>query len=100
MTDFWVTGGGLVVVETTIVGFVGYDTTKVPADGSLEFRFHAKVTSPDGTLGYTSTGWQAVLANGGGRPIQNYRKPPWIEAATLSPGVHFVYGATGSSSIV
>ena len=30
MTDFWVTGGGLVVVETTIVGFVGYDTTKVP----------------------------------------------------------------------
>ena len=30
MTDFWVTGAGLVVVETTIVGFVGYDTTKVP----------------------------------------------------------------------
>lgn len=30
MTDFWVTGAGLVVVETTIVGFVGYDATKVP----------------------------------------------------------------------
>lgn len=30
MTDFWVTGGGMVVVETTIVGFVGYDPTKVP----------------------------------------------------------------------
>ncbi|WP_368911692.1 C45 family autoproteolytic acyltransferase/hydolase [Taklimakanibacter deserti] len=30
MTDFWVTGGGLVVVETTLVGFVGYDTSKVP----------------------------------------------------------------------
>jgi hypothetical protein len=30
MTDFWVTSGGLVIVETTIVGFVGYDTTKVP----------------------------------------------------------------------
>jgi hypothetical protein len=30
MTDFWVTGGGLVVVETTMVGFKGYDTTKVP----------------------------------------------------------------------
>jgi hypothetical protein len=30
MTDFWVTGGGLVVVETTIVGYEGYDVTKVP----------------------------------------------------------------------
>ncbi len=30
MTDFWVTGGGLVILETTIVGFQGYDTTKVP----------------------------------------------------------------------
>lgn len=30
MTDFWVTSGGMVVVETTIVGFVGYDTKKVP----------------------------------------------------------------------
>jgi hypothetical protein len=30
MTDFWVTGGALVVVETTLVGFTGYDTTKVP----------------------------------------------------------------------
>ena len=26
-----------------------YDTTRVPVDGYLEFRFHAKVTSPDGT---------------------------------------------------
>lgn len=30
MTDFWVTGGGIVVLETTIVGFQGYDTTKTP----------------------------------------------------------------------
>jgi hypothetical protein len=30
MTDFWVTGAGMLVVETTIVGFSGYDTTKVP----------------------------------------------------------------------
>ncbi|MEP7146193.1 MAG: C45 family autoproteolytic acyltransferase/hydrolase [bacterium] len=30
MTDFWITGGGIVVLETTIVGFQGYDTTKVP----------------------------------------------------------------------
>jgi uncharacterized protein CbrC (UPF0167 family) len=30
MTDFWVTGGGLVVVETTMVGFEGYDVKKVP----------------------------------------------------------------------
>jgi hypothetical protein len=30
MTDFWVTGAGLVVAETTIVGFAGYDTQKVP----------------------------------------------------------------------
>jgi uncharacterized protein CbrC (UPF0167 family) len=30
MTDFWVTGGGMVVVETTMVGYEGYDTTKVP----------------------------------------------------------------------
>ena len=30
MTDFWVTGGGLVVIETTMVGFKGYDVTKVP----------------------------------------------------------------------
>jgi hypothetical protein len=30
MTDFWVTGAGLVVAETTIVGFAGYDTQKIP----------------------------------------------------------------------
>ncbi|MDQ3693095.1 MAG: phospholipase B family protein, partial [Chloroflexota bacterium] len=30
MTDFWVTGGGLVVVETTMVGYAGYDVDKVP----------------------------------------------------------------------
>lgn len=30
MTDFWVTGGGLVVVETTMVGYEGYDTSKIP----------------------------------------------------------------------
>lgn len=30
MTDFWVTGAGLVVVETTMVGYQGYDVTKVP----------------------------------------------------------------------
>ena len=30
MTDFWVTGGGLVVVETTMVGYEGYDVDKVP----------------------------------------------------------------------
>jgi hypothetical protein len=30
MTDFWVTAGGLVVVETTLVGFQGYDEKKVP----------------------------------------------------------------------
>lgn len=30
MTDFWVTGGGLVVVETTIAGFVGYDPKGMP----------------------------------------------------------------------
>jgi len=30
MTDFWVTGAGLVVVETTMVGYEGYDVTKVP----------------------------------------------------------------------
>ena len=65
-----------------------YDTTKVPADGSLEFRFHAKVTSPDGTVGYTSSGWQAILANGG-RPLQAYRKPPWIEARGWYTGTEY-----------
>jgi len=30
MTDFWITGAGLVVAETTIVGYFGYDVTKVP----------------------------------------------------------------------
>jgi hypothetical protein len=30
MTDFWVTGGGLVVLETTLVGYQGYDTKKAP----------------------------------------------------------------------
>jgi hypothetical protein len=30
MTDFWVTGAGIVVVETTMVGYQGYDVTKVP----------------------------------------------------------------------
>ena len=65
-----------------------YDTTKVPADGSLEFRFHAKVISPDGTIGYTSSGWQAILANGG-RPLQAYRTPPWIEARGWYTGTEY-----------
>lgn len=30
MTDFYVTGGGMVVAETTMVGYEGYDVTKVP----------------------------------------------------------------------
>ncbi|MBA2596992.1 MAG: peptidase C45, partial [Chloroflexia bacterium] len=30
MTDFWVTGGGMVVVETTMAGYEGYDVTKTP----------------------------------------------------------------------
>jgi hypothetical protein len=30
MTDFFVTGGGLIVTETTMVGFDDYDVTKVP----------------------------------------------------------------------
>jgi uncharacterized protein CbrC (UPF0167 family) len=30
MTDFWLTGAGMVVVETTMVGYEGYDTSKVP----------------------------------------------------------------------
>jgi hypothetical protein len=68
---------------------IDYDTTKVPADGALEFRFHAKVTSPDGTIGYTSSGWQAVLANGGGRSVQSYRKPPWIEARGWYTGTDY-----------
>ena len=65
-----------------------YDTTKVPADGYLEFRFHAKVIAPDGSEGYTSTGWQATLANGG-RPIQNYRTPPFTEARGWYTGTDY-----------
>lgn len=30
MTDFWITGAGLAAVETTMVGYQGYDPTKVP----------------------------------------------------------------------
>ncbi len=66
-----------------------YDTTRVPVDGYLEFRFHAKVTSPDGTIGYTSTGWSATLANGGGRPVRNYRTPPHIEARGWYTGTDY-----------
>jgi hypothetical protein len=66
-----------------------YDTTKVPADGSLEFRFHANTTSPTGEMGYTSTGWQANLANGGGRPVQVYRTPPFVEARGWYTGTKY-----------
>jgi hypothetical protein len=59
---------------------IDYDTTKVAADGSLEFRFQARTMAANGSLGYTSTGWQARLANGGGRPVQTYRAPTFIEA--------------------
>ena len=68
---------------------LNYDTTKVPADGYLEFRFHAKVTGPDGKIGYTSSGWLAYIANGGGRPIQSYRVAPWIEARGWYTGVEY-----------
>ena len=30
MTDFWVTGAGLVILETTLAGYQGYDVTKTP----------------------------------------------------------------------
>jgi Phospholipase B len=30
MTDFWVSGNGLIITETTIVGYEGYDSTKMP----------------------------------------------------------------------
>jgi hypothetical protein len=30
MTDFWVTGAGLVVLETTLAGYQGYDVSKSP----------------------------------------------------------------------
>ena len=46
------------------------------------------MTSPDGTVGYTSSGWQAILANGG-RPLQAYRKPPWIEARGWYTGTEY-----------
>ena len=65
-----------------------YDTTRVPSDGYLGFRFHA-VTAPDGSLGYTSTGWQVTLASGGGRPTQNYRTPPFTEARGWYTGTDY-----------
>ena len=68
---------------------VDYDTTRVPVDGYLEFRFHARVTAPDTSIGYTSTGWQATLANGGGRPVQNYRTPPFIEGRGWYTGTEY-----------
>ena len=68
---------------------VDYDTTRVPADGYLEFRFHARVVAPDGSLGYTSTGWQATLANGGLRPVRNYRTPPFVEARGWYTGTEY-----------
>ena len=68
---------------------VDYDTTRVPADGYLEFRFHARVIAPDGSLGYTSTGWQATLANGGLRPVRNYRTPPFVEARGWYTGTEY-----------
>jgi hypothetical protein len=68
---------------------LNFDTTLLPADGYLEFRFHARVTSPDGKLGYTSSGWQATVANGGGRRVESYRVPPWIEARGWYTGVQY-----------
>lgn len=59
---------------------IDVDTTKVPYDGRLEFRFHAFVSDPvTGQKGYPSTGWQAYLANGG-RPTQTYRTGNFLEA--------------------
>jgi hypothetical protein len=68
---------------------IDYDTTRVPVDGYLEFRFHAKVIAPDGSIGHTATGWQATIANGGGRMVKNYRTPPWIEARGWYTGVEY-----------
>jgi hypothetical protein len=47
------------------------DTTKVPHDGRQEFRFRAKVSEPDGTTMFPTTGWQAYLANG--KSVNDYR---------------------------
>jgi hypothetical protein len=49
-----------------------------------------RVTAPPhGSIGYTSTGWSATLANGGGRPIRNYRTPPYVEARGWYTGAEY-----------
>jgi len=37
----------------------------------------------------TSTGWQATLANGGGRLVQNYRTPPFLEGRGWDTGTEY-----------
>jgi hypothetical protein len=49
------------------------DTSQVPTDGRAEWRFRPRVRTPDGKAFDPSTGWQAYLANGGGRPVEHYR---------------------------
>lgn len=62
--------------ETTCVRWYTLyaDTAKLPADGRVEFRIHAHTQKSDGTRLFSSTGWQARVANGGGRPIVDYRR--------------------------
>lgn len=90
---------------------VDVDTTQLAEDGRKEFRMTLDVPStPEGpNVGnrqFQTTRWQAVLANGGGRPIRDYETPDRTGAAAWYTdsgytnvrirGIHALQAADGS----
>jgi hypothetical protein len=77
MTDFWVTGAGLMVAETTIVGYAGYDVTKTPNTSGPGSPASTPKASTPGSTCWTSTttagtrtcGWSATPSLGRSRTM-------------------------------
>jgi hypothetical protein len=72
--DLWNVPVGLTCPDDTCVRWLQLrvDTTRVPVDGRVEWRFRPQVRTPDGLDFTPSTGWQTYLVNGG-RPAADFR---------------------------
>ena len=72
--ELWSNPIGMTCPDSTCVVWtqLRVDTTRVPVDGRVEWRFRPKVVTPDDQSFTPSTGWQTYLVNGA-RPVADYR---------------------------
>ena len=71
--DFWFT--------------MNVNTTKVPTDGTVEWRIRPKVNEPDGQNMNGSTSYQTTLANG--KPVSNFRPLDFLQGKGWYTGIEY-----------